>query len=459
MHRLHLRQEALGLMRRRIPGHGPSGVRREAPPPSNPRGWIVTGMLIIVAAFGGFGAWASFASLDSAAIAPGVVVVETDRKSVQHLEGGLVKELLVRDGDKVEKGDVLIRLEDTHARAMYDIVRGELDAALAEESRLSAERDGRKDIVFPPELLERSGIPQVSKVLQGQRHLFTARRNALHGQVSILEQNIAQYREEIEGLKAQQVAREQQLEILGDELRGLRKLLEQGNVPRNEVLAYERRIAELAGEKGLFISDVARAEQSIGEARLRIGQLEKAAGEQVAAELRQVQERIFGLEERLVAAEDVLHRTEIRAPTAGVVMGMRARTTGGVIAPAQEILQVVPVGDRLVIEARVDPVDIDDVARGQHASVRLTAFKLRSTPIIVGTLINLSADRLEDVHSGAPYYLARIEVSKEQLASLGDLELQPGMPVEALIKTGARTALGYMLSPLTENIGLAFREK
>jgi HlyD family secretion protein/epimerase transport system membrane fusion protein len=431
----------------------------EPPPPSNPRGWIVAGFLIIFVAFGGFGTWAAFASLDSAAIAQGVVVVETDRKSVQHLEGGLVKEIRVRDGDRVEKNDVLIRLEDTHASAMHEIVRGELDASLAEESRLIAERDGQDDIAFPRELLARSRVAKVAKALKGQRQLFSARRNAFKGQVAILEQSIAQFREQIAGLEAQHGARQKQLTILKDELRGLRKLLAQGNVPRNEVLAYERRIAELGGEKGLYMADVARAQQGIGEARLRIGQLRKSAREEVVAELREVQERIFGLEERLVAAEDVLARTEIRAPSAGVVMGMQTHTTGGVIAPAQEILQVVPVGDRLVIEAHVDPIDIDDVAVGQQATVRLTAFKLRSTPIIVGTLINLSADRLIDEHSGTPYYLARIEVSKDELASLGDLELQPGMPVEALIKTGARTALGYMLSPLTENFDLAFRER
>jgi HlyD family secretion protein/epimerase transport system membrane fusion protein len=432
---------------------------RIPPPPSDPRGWIIAGFTTILVAFGGFGTWAAYATLDSAAIAPGIVVVETERKSVQHLEGGLVKQILVRDGDRVVKDDVLIRLEDTHAKAMYDIVRSELDGALAEESRLVAERDGADDIAFPPDLVARSRASKVRKALTGQRNLFTARRNALRGQVAILEKSIAQYREEIEGLRSQQAAREQQLTILADELQGLRKLLKQGNVPRNEVLAYERRIAELSGEKGRFMADVSRAEQGIAEARLRIGQLQKTSLEEVVAELRDIQERIFGLEERLVAAKDVLGRTEIRAPSSGVVMGMQAHTTGGVVAPAQEILQVVPVGDRLVVEARVDPIDIDDVAIGQEATVWLTAFKMRSTPIIVGTLINLSADRLVDEHSGAPYYLARIEVSKEELASLGNLELQPGMPVEALIRTGARTALGYMLSPLTENIDLAFRER
>lgn len=432
---------------------------RETPPPSNPRAWIVTGMMIIAVAFGGFGTWAALASLDSAAIAPGVVVVETDRKSVQHLEGGLVKEILVRDGDRVEKNDVLIRLEDTNARAVHGIVRGELDAALAEESRLIAERDDLDDIVFPRELLERAQVAKVGKAVQGQRHLFAARRSSLDGQVAILEKSIAQFRDEIGGLKSEQVAREQQLAILDDELRGLRRLLKQGNVPRNEVLAYERKLAELSGEKGRFMADVARAEQGIGEARLRIGQLRKTAREEVVAELRQVQERIFGLEERLIAARDVLSRTEIRAPAKGIVMGLQAHTTGGVIAPGREILQVVPVGDRLIIEAHVDPIDIDDVAVGQQATVRLTAFKLRSTPIIVGTLISLSADRLIDEQSAAPYYLARIEVSKEELDGLGNLRLQPGMPVEALVKTGTRTALGYMLSPLTENIGLAFRQK
>ncbi len=427
--------------------------------PSNPRAWIMAGMLTIVIAFGGFGAWAALASLDSAAIAPGVVVVESNRKSIQHLEGGLVKEILVRNGDLVARGEVLVRLENTRAKAMYDIVRGELDAARAEEARLIAERDGREEIAFSDETLARAHVPTVHKALQGQRHLFTARRASVQGQVAILEQSIAQFREEIAGLKSEQVAREQQLEILKDEVRGLRKLLEQGSVPRNEVLAYERKIAELGGEKGRFMANVARAEQHIGEAKLRIGQLEKSVREEVVAKLREVQERIFGLEERLVAAEDVLGRTEIRAPTAGVVMGIRVHTTGGVVAPAQEILQVVPVGDRLVIEAQINPIDIDNVTVGQKASVRLTAFKLRSTPIIVGTLVNISADRLVDEHSGTPYYLARIEVSNDELETLGDIALQPGMPVEALIKTGTRTALEYMLSPLTDNMARAFKEK
>jgi len=427
--------------------------------PANPRAWIVTGMLTIVIAFGGFGTWAALASLDSAAIAPGVVVVESDRKSIQHLEGGLVREILVRDGDIVARGDLLIRLENTQSKAIYDIVRGELDAARAEVARLVAERDGQEEITFSDELLARSDVPKVGEALQGQRHLFAARRTSLEGQVAILEQSVAQFREEITGLKSEQAAREEQLAILKDELRGLRKLLKQGSVPRNEVLAYQRKIAALGGEKGRFMANVSRAEQGIGEAKLRISQLEKSTREEVVEKMREVQGRIFGLEERLVAAEDVLGRTEIRAPTAGVVMGMQVHTTGGVVTPAQEILQVVPVGDRLVIEAQINPIDIDDVAVGQQATVRLTAFKLRSTPIIVGILVNISADRLVDEYSGTPYYLARIEVSKEELQTLGDLVLQPGMPVEALIKTGARTALGYMLSPLTDNLARAFKEK
>lgn len=426
---------------------------------TNTRLWIVTGTLIIAAAFGGFGTWAALASLDSAAIAPGVVVVESDRKSIQHLEGGLVKEIRVRNGDTVARGDVLVVLENTHSKAMHQIVRGEIDAARAEAARLVAERDGRDAIAFPEEILARADVAKIAEALQGQRSLFAARRTSVQGQVAILEQNIAQFRDEIRGLRSEQEAREEQLKILKEELRGLRKLLKQGSVPRNEVLAYERKIAELSGEKGRFMADVSRAEQSIGESKLRIAQLEKATREEVVTKLREVQERIFGLEERLVAAEDVLGRTEIRAPTDGVVMGVRVHTTGGVVSPGQELLQVVPVGDRLVIEAHVNPVDIDDVAVGQQATVRLIAFKLRSTPIIVGTLANVSADRLVDEHSGTPYYLARIEVSKDELESLGDLVLQPGMPVEALIKTGTRTAFGYMISPLTDNMARAFKER
>ena len=308
-------------------------------------------------------------------------------------------------------------------------------------------------------LTARAAEPEVHKVLEGQRQLFTARRSSLRGKTAILKQRIAQFHEEIEGLKAQQQARETQLAILVEQLAGMRDALAEGTIARNEVLAYDRKVAELRGERGKYMADVARAQQGIGEARLQIVQLQKSLREDVVAELREVQDKIFNLRERLVTAKDTLDRTEVRTPTSGVVMNLQVHTAGGVVTAGQELLQVIPVGDRLVIEAQVDPTDIDDVAVGQEATVRLTAFRFRTTPIIVGVVSRVSADRKEDERTNVPYYLARIEVPREELATLGELKLQPGMPVEALIKTGTRTALTYMISPLKDSLARSFREK
>jgi HlyD family secretion protein/epimerase transport system membrane fusion protein len=421
--------------------------------------WIKIGVVVIIIAFGGFGTWAALAPLDSAAIAPGVVVVEGNRKTVQHLEGGIVKEILVRDGDIVHSDDLLLRLEDTHARALYDILSGEDDATQALAARLEAERGGAKKIQFPEYVLARADVPAVSKILRGQLQLFKARRNSLSGQIAILEQRIAQFKEKIAGLKAEEQAREVQLTILKDQLIDLRNGLKEGTVSRNEVLAFRRQVAELTGERGRFMADVASAQQGIGEASLQIVQVRKNFREKVVAELREVQDNLFILSERLVAAKDALDRTKIRAPVGGVIMNLQVHTAGGVIAPGEELLQIVPGGERLVIEAQIDPMDIDDVEVGQEATVRLTAFRFRTTPIVIGTLVNVSADRMVDDQTNIAYYLARIHVPPEQLALLGNLTLQPGMPVEALIKTGTRTALTYLLSPIKDSLARSFREK
>ncbi|MDJ0889940.1 MAG: HlyD family type I secretion periplasmic adaptor subunit [Gammaproteobacteria bacterium] len=429
--------------------------------PENTRVFIGIGIAIISIAFGGLGTWAAVAPLDSAAIAPGIIAVESNRKTVQHLEGGIVKEILVRDGDRVREGDVLLRLDDTKARAVLEILRGELDAALAQKSRLVAERDGLAEIRFPEALLQRAETSKVREAIAGQSQLFDARRKSLQGQLAILDQRISQFNEEMAGLEAQQAARRDQLKYLQEELGGLRGLEKAGHVARTRIFAYEREIAKLRGERGEYISEIARAQQGIGEAELQIIQRQQSFREEVVAELRELEKRIFQLEERLVTAQDELDRTDVRAPVDGIVMDLDVHTAGGVVRPGEDVMEVVPMGDRLIIEARISPQDIDDVAVEQEATVRFTGMRFRSTPVVIGRVINVSADRLLDEYSGVSYYLARIEIPKWQEKVLVDLDvkLHPGMPADVLIKTGTRTVLRYVMGPVGDGLARAFKEK
>lgn len=437
-----------------------------APLPDHPKlpgSWrpvILAGIAVVLFTFGGLGTWGSMASLDSAAVAPGVVAVESNRKLVQHLEGGIVKEILAHEGDLVHKGDVLVRLDDTRARAVLEIIQVELDATEASRARLLAQRDELDEIAFPQELVARAtGNPKVREAIEGQRRFFKAQMDSIQGQYAIMAQRTVQLEQEIDGLEAQQAARRQQVSLLEEELAAYRKLREGGNVAKTQILALEREIARLKGEEGQYISNIARAQQGIGKARLETIQLKNDFQQNVAGQLRDVESSIYKLEERLIAARDVLDRTEIRAPDTGIVIGMQAHTVGGVISPGGEVMQIVPAGDKLIIEARISPNDVDDVAVGQNATIRFASFRRRSNYVISGILVNVSADRVTDSRSGMAYFSARIEVPKDQLALLGDEKVMPGMPVDVLVKTGRRTALDYVFAPIEESLAKAFKEK
>jgi len=425
---------------------------------SNPRGPLVFGLALIVIAFGGFVVWAASAPLDSAVLASGVVVVESERKVVQHLEGGIVKEILVQDGDYVNKGDLLILMDDTRARSLVEIIKGQLNSELALEARLIAEREDVEHIVFPVELLYQEN-EDVRQILEGQQQLFDARRQSLQGQLDILNQRIAQYREQIEGLKAQQISREQQIILFEQELVGLEQLSAAGNIAENFVIEKKRQLARLQGEQGKFRADVALSRQGIGETKLQIQQVRKTMQEQVVTQLRETQNSIADLKERFVTASDVLDRIEVLAPASGVVIGLNVHTVSGVIGPGVNILEIVPQDEELIFEARVQTTDIDDIEPGQRATVRLSAFSFRNTLLIEGEVINVSADSLTDPYTGASYYAARIRVPQEELAKLGDARLYPGMPVEAQIKTGKRTMLAYIMTPVSDILARAFKEK
>lgn len=434
-------------------------VGSHRPLPLNPRPALWIGIFTIVIAFGGFGTWAAVASLASAVIAPGVVKVDSNRKKVQHLEGGTVEAVNVRDGEQVGKGDVLLRLDETRSKASLAILQGRQDTAQAMEARLLAERTGAEAIDWPDELQRRRHEPDVDAVLTGQDNLFQARRSALRGEIEILHNRIAQLDDDIEGVRAQQRAKERQIELIREEAASVKTLLDKGHTDRPRYLALQRESARLEGERGEHISAVARANNEIGETRLQIMQLQRDFQQQVETDLRAVAEELVDLQERVIAARHTLDHIEIRAPTTGTVVGLSVHTVGGVIAPGETVLEIVPADDRLIVEAQVQPSDIDDLMIGQSADVNFIGFKRRTTPTVSGEVIYRSADRLVNERTGEPYYLVRVMVPEQELARLGDHALQPGMPADVMIRTGERTALQYLFQPFLDNLTYAWREE
>ena len=420
---------------------------------------IRIGAVIIFLTFGVFGLWVSVAPIDSAAVAPGVVMVESNRRTIQHLEGGIVRDILVEEGSHVKTGDVLVRLEDTRARAQLNILESDLDSGLAMEARLTAERDNLKTPVFPKEVIDHAAETHDESVMTGQTNLFNARMAAIVGQKQILEQRVEQYKEQIVGLQALQRSKEVQLATIQDELHGLSGLLDSGYVTKSRVLALQREEARLKGETGDHIASIARAEQGIGEAKLQIFQLDKQHQEEVAKDLRDVQTKIVEAREKVVAAEDVVHRIDLTAPVTGTVLNLAVHTKGGVVGPGQTIMEIVPDNDTLVLEVQISPLDIDTVHVGDKTAIHISAADNRLTPVIYGTLDTISADRVTDQRTGAAYYKGRVVITPDELARLGDHKLHSGMTVEAMVTRGQQTVLRYLMKPLTDSLTHSFKEK
>ena len=427
----------------------------ERPPVGRP---LLAAVIIILIFFGGFGAWAVLAPLDSAALAPGRVTVASNRKTVQHLEGGIVKELLVKEGDAVAGGQILIRLDDTQARARLELLLGRYDNLLATEARLMAERVPAAGIKFPDSLTSRRDQPQVAKLLDAETALFEARRRSIEGRIRIFHKRIAQLKKEISGLAAQIAAEDDQLVLIADERSSLETLFKRGVVGKSRLLRLKREEAKLKGDRGEHLSLITKTRQRIGETELEIIDIKNNMLNQVVSGLHDTQAELVEVSERLKAAEDILVRSDIRAPQAGVVMGLNVHTEAGVIAPGQRLLDIVPEDDTLVIEAQITPNDIDVVYAGLPAHVRLTAFKQRNTPMLDGKLTRVSADSFTDERSGASYFLARVTIDAAELKKLDGRELYPGMGAEVMIKTGKRTTMDYILAPLTDSLRRAFRE-
>jgi HlyD family secretion protein len=422
------------------------------------RRYTIAGAAVVLFLTFGVGVWATTAEIAGALIAPGTIVVESNVKKVQHPTGGVVGELRVKDGDRVKAGDLLVRLDDTVTRANLAIVTKTLTELTARKARLSAERDGSDNVKFPEELMQQVNVPDVAQAMAAEVKLFDLRRSARAGQKSQLRERINQANEEIVGFSSQKEAKEKEVAFIEKELTGVRDLYQKNLVPITRLSQLEREATRLGGERGQLIAATAQARGKIAELQLQIIQVDQDLSSEVAKEMREIDARIGEFIERRVSALDQLKRTDIRAPQDGTVFQSTVHTIGGVIPAGEPIMMIVPDSDRLTVEAKVNPQDIDKVQLGQSATLRFSAFNFRTTPEISGTVSQVSADITTDQRTNQSYYTIRIAMPPKEVERLGNVRLVPGMPVEAFVKTGDRTVMSYLMKPLSDQISRAFRE-
>ncbi|WP_177333670.1 HlyD family type I secretion periplasmic adaptor subunit [Pseudomonas sp. RIT-PI-q] len=429
-------------MNRTIPSHQTDSF---AELPTSDRNIRRLGFGVVLVTFGLFGTWAAIAPLDGAAYAPGVVTVQVYRKTVQHLEGGIVKAVLAHDGDIVKRDDPLIILDDAQLRFEYGMTRSQLVAARAMEARLRAERDNQTAIGFgitaDPDSL------RGAEAHQGETQVFNARRGSRLGQIAVLQERIGQLNQQIKGMEAMIGAKSHLEKSYSSEIVELTDLLSQGFVDKQRLLEQQRKLEMLRSEVVDHRSTIIRTRLQINETQLQILQIDKDFNADVVKQLAEVQTKIYDLQEKASALEDRLSHIIVRAPDDGMVIGMTVHTIGGVVRPATPLLDIVPSVSELVIEAQVAPVDIDRIAIGKRADIRFGAFNSSTTPVIEGEVSSVSADRLTNEKTGTPYYLARVRVTDAGIRALGERKLLPGMPADVLIITGQRTLLQYLMEP------------
>jgi HlyD family secretion protein len=423
------------------------------------RGVTWTGNLLVGCFVVGLGVWSTFAPLESAAIAVGTVESESSRKTIQHLEGGIIREILVADGDVVHAGQILISLEDTKARAEVQSLQGQLWDATAREARLQAEQRGDERVSFPAKLeMTQNENPSVAAVLAAQQSIFETRRQVFQSQATVNREKRSQVEKEIEGLRAQEGAASKRVEIVGEEVATVVILVNKGLERRPRLLNLEREKADIEGRRGEIVAQISRAEQVISESQATLLKLESDRQNEIAQSLREAQNQIFQTRERLQAAEDQLLRTAVKAPEDGVVTELRVHTPGGVIGAGAPLMDLVPRQDRLIVTARIRPEDIDVVRPGLSADVNLLPYNQRRVPRLQGIVTHVSADRLLDKRTDQPYYATKIRVQDPRIAAIDGVQIVPGMPTQVFIKTGRGTVALYALRPLLDSFNNAFRE-
>ena len=413
--------------------------------PTSDRGIRRIGLTIVLVTFGIFGTWAAVAPLSNAVHGSGFVTVQSYRKTVQHLEGGIIKELLARDGDSVKMGDPLIVLDESQLSAEYESTRNQLIVARYKEARLRAERDQLDSI--PPVELKGTDSDRAQEALAGEQQVFKSRHDSRMGEISVQRERISQLKEQIRGLE-DMIRTKQGLEkSYSGEIVQLKDLLAQGFVDNQRLLESQRKLDMLRTEVADHKSTIAKTKLQMSETELQIVQLDKKFNAEVADELSKVQAQVFDLQEKETALNERLSRIVIRAPETGMVLDMKVHTIGGVVQAGTPLMDIVPAASDLVVEAKVVPNDIDRLELGKTADIRFSAFNNATTPVIEGKLTRISADRLTDERTGDPYYLVRVKVTEDGMKKLANRKLQPGMPAEVLINAGDRTMLEYLLKP------------
>lgn len=434
---------------------------QDVPPPSsgNFRRVALVGYAVIASCVGMVGAWAALSKVSSAVIASASISLESRRQVVQHLEGGMISEIHAREGSRVEVGQLLFALDTTQTAANEKVLRAQLFLSRAQEARLEAERNANAFINFPKEILDLLNNRSNLKVVKDQVAQFLERRSSLNAQVALLKSRIISLRDEIKGLKGEVESVKRQLYFIDDELVGVRSLVKKELLPKTRQSSLEREKARLEGLIGRNIIDQSKAENSVNEVNLQIQQIKQKFQEDVVNQLVEIRQRVKDLVEKLTVAANFLQRSKIYAPKSGLVQSVKITTVGQVIKPGDVLLEIVPRNDQLLIEAQVQPVDVDKVHSGMVAEVRFPSFEARTAPLILGKVRSLSRDRLIDENTRQPYFLAQISISETDIPTELGKRLRAGMPAEVIIPTADRTVLEYMVHPLKEALRHSLREK
>ena len=434
---------------------------QDVPPPSssNFRTVVLVGYAVIASCIGMVGAWAALSKVSSAVIANASISLESRRQVVQHLEGGMIAKIYAREGSRVEKGQLLFALDTTQTAANEQVLRAQVFLSRAQESRLQAEREASAFIDFPNEIIKVLNNKNNLKVVKDQVSQFLERRNSLNAQIALLKSRVVTLTEEIKGLQLEVASVKRQLYFIDDELVGVRSLVEKELLPKTRQSALEREKARLEGLIGRSAIDQSKAINSIKEVNLQIQQIKQKFQEDVVNQLVEVRQRIKDLVEKLTVASNFLKRSKIYAPKSGLVQSVKITTIGQVIKPGDVLLEIVPRNDQLLVEAQIQPVDVDKVNSGMVAEVRFPSFEARTAPLILGKVRTLSRDRLIDESTRLPYFLAQISISETDIPAELGKRLRAGMPAEVIIPTADRTVLEYMVHPLKEALRHSMREK
>lgn len=419
---------------------------------------LVTGIGTAFLLCGVVGGWAVTTDIAGAVIAGGSLVVDSSAKKVQHLTGGIVGELLVRDGSHVEGGDVVVKLDPTTTQANLAIVINGLNQFMAQKARLASERDRLVEVRFPKALTDQQNDPDVAEIIAGERKLFEVRRQAQTGKKRQLAKQVEQSKQEIIGLTAAKDSKSAERVLIARQLESVHSLWDRQLTELDRLIAIERQKTTIEGDIGRYTAAIAQSEGKIAETELQIIQVDDDAASEGAKDMRDVDAKIGEYVERKIAAQDQLKRIDIRAPQTGTVHELSVHTVGGVVPAGEQLMLIVPDADLLVVEAKVQPQDVDQLFVGQPAGLRFTAFSQRTTPEVNGTVQQISADVTTDTRTGLSHYTVRVAITPDEVARLGAIKLVPGMPVETFIKTGDRSVASYFIKPMIDQAKRAFRE-